>query len=164
MPQANSDASPDARVPAHTGMMMAVIGFSVRSRADLGGAVEVVPTIDGVELLDLIHGFEQQSGMETREKSYGGLIPSFYRFGPIAQHFFTNDHKVPLLGCECGEWGCWPLLATVEDRGDKVSWSSFEQPHRPERDYSGFGPFTFSRSPYVEALSGLDRELAVGGE
>lgn len=152
------------RPAAHTGMMMAAIGFIVRSRADLGGAVEVVPTIDGVELLDLRHGFEQQSSMETIETSYGGLIPSFYRFGPMAQYFLNNDHRVPLLGCECGEWGCWPLLATVEDRGDKVSWSDFEQPHRLERDYSSFGPFTFSRSPYVEALIGLDRELPVRDE
>ena len=37
--------------------------------------------------------------------------------------------------------------------GDQVSWHSFRQPHRPDRDYSGFGPFRFDAAAYRAALS-----------
>ena len=41
-----------------------------------------------------------------------------------------------------------------------MTWTDFAQPFRRERDYTGFGPFTFDRAQYeasveaaVEALS-----------
>src|SRR4051794_35948680 len=55
---------------------MSVIAFSVRARADLGGANELVPIIDGHELTDMIHAFKRDHRMEERPVSYGGLIPS----------------------------------------------------------------------------------------
>ncbi len=38
----------------------------------------------------------------------------------------------------------------LRDRGFKshVTWTGFAQPHRQTRDYSGFGPSIFERSPY----------------
>jgi hypothetical protein len=33
---------------------------------------------------------------------------------------------------------------------------SFRQPHRPDWDYSGFGPFVFDRAQYDEALQLLN--------
>jgi hypothetical protein len=137
----------------------------VRGRADLGGACEIVPTVDGREVTDLIHAFEQQHGMETRPVSYGGLIPTFYKFGPLDAHFLgrTDSHrssdKVPLLGCECGEWGCWPLLARITVSDEFVTWSDFEQPYRKDRDYQAFGPYIFERRQYglaAQELSKLD--------
>jgi hypothetical protein len=127
----------------------------------------VVPVVDGQELTDLAHDFEKATGMETRDVSYGGLIPANFRFGPLSRHFlaadgaFVNENgKVPLLGCECGEWGCWPLLASITVTGDEVAWSEFEQPYRQERNYGEFGPFRFERSQYDEALRRLESAVS----
>jgi len=146
---------------------MSQVQFNVRRRTDLGDVAEVVPSVDGEELTDLIHEFEKRAGLETRDVSYGGLIPAQFRFGPLSGHFlaeegaFVNEQgKVPLLGCSCGEWGCWPLLALVTADDDAVVWSAFEQPHRPKRDYSGFGPYRFERAEYDEALQALERAVA----
>src|SRR4051812_46116737 len=56
--------------------------------------------------------------------------------------------KTPVLGCECGEWGCWPLMARIAMTAELVIWDSFEQPHRKTRDYTAFGPFRFDRNQY----------------
>ncbi len=137
---------------------MNVVGFVVRPRADLQGVSEIVPTIDDVELTDLIHTFERHEGMETRPASYGGLIPAHFDFGPLDLHYLGNSKtrggdRVPLLGCSCGEWGCWPLLARIASTQASVSWSEFEQPYRKKRDYSRFGPFRFVRAQYERALA-----------
>jgi hypothetical protein len=140
---------------------MSVIAFSVRARVDLGGANELVPVIDGRELTDMIHAFERDNRMEERPVSYGGLIPSFFKFGPLGRHFLglwefaEPRRKVPLLGCNCGEWGCWPLMARITVRDESVVWNEFEQPYRKERDYSGFGPFTFDVAQYQKALAAV---------
>ena len=89
-----------------------------------------------------------------------GLIPAFFKFGATAAHFLghasgPDSRRVPLLGCECGEWGCWPLLAEIVADARKVVWTNFEQPHRPARDYSEFGPFHFTRADYDRALAEL---------
>jgi hypothetical protein len=146
---------------------MSTLAFDVRHRDEHNGLAEVVPVVDDTELTDLIHAFEKETGFETRDVSYGGLIPGNFRFGPMAGHFlamegaFVNEErKVPLLGCDCGEWGCWPLLALVTVGGDRVTWSRFEQPYRRERDYSGFGPFHFDRRQYGHALADLESALA----
>ena len=60
-----------------------------------------------------------------------------------------------LLGCGCGEWGCWPLTAVVEVDDEQVRWSEFRNGHR-DWDLRGLGPFVFERSQYVAALSSMD--------
>ena len=65
---------------------MSVVGFSVRARADLGGAIEIVPVINGRDLSDMIHAFERDHGMETR-----GLVrwahPGFLSIWPLGPSF-----------------------------------------------------------------------------
>jgi len=61
-------------------------------------------------------------------------------------------HRVPLLVCDCGEPGCWPLMATVEVTDHEVVWRDFRQPHREKWDYTALGPFTFDRAEYARAL------------
>jgi hypothetical protein len=39
----------------------------------------------------------------------------------------------------------------VEDA--TVTWDGFRQPHRPKRDYAGFGPFVFDLSTYRAAAT-----------
>jgi hypothetical protein len=57
-----------------------------------------------------------------------------------------------LLGCQCGEVGCWPLTTRVTVNNNRVLWDSFRQPHR-ERDYSRFGPFVFDLDQYRNAVA-----------
>lgn len=58
---------------------------------------------------------------------------------------------IDVLGCGCGEWGCWPLSAAITVHGETVTWSHFSQPHRPDRNYREFGPFTFAAAEYRAA-------------
>lgn len=118
---------------------------------------EVVVRIDGTDLTELIDGFELGAGMRPAGDAYGGLVPAFFRFGSMDDHFHgrTAGAKTPVLGCECGEWGCWPLMTRIIVLHDVVVWDSFEQPYRPERDYTGFGPFRFDRDRYDEAVAAL---------
>ncbi|MFD5326900.1 hypothetical protein [Streptomyces sp. NPDC127092] len=143
-----------------------VIRFDCRPRGD-GGPLVVVPYIDGVPLTALIDTFEIAAEMQPAGDVYGGLIPEFFRFGPMKEHFFgrsTNamGPKTPVLGCECGEWGCWPLMADITTTADFVVWDAFEQPHRQTREYTAFGPFQFDRGQYDAALLALTAAIASG--
>lgn len=123
----------------------------------------VLPCVDGVGLDQLVAAFEEAAGYRDPAGGYGGLIPSFYRFGPLRNYFLGQEEPVTgdeqgeiyLLSCECGEVGCWPLIAHVRLKQDKVIWDGFSQPHRPSRDYTGFGPFEFDRTQYERAVEDL---------
>jgi hypothetical protein len=58
-----------------------------------------------------------------------------------------------LLGCQCGEVGCWPLAARIVKTGNTMVWDMFRQEHRPDRDYSSFGPFTFDAEQYKTVIN-----------
>jgi hypothetical protein len=136
-----------------------VIEFTVRRRSD-PQVHEVVSTIDGRLLLDLIDRFEVGSDMRPAGGAYGGLIPAYYRYGALDEHFLGKatpglGTKTAVLGCECGEVGCWPLMTRITPTGNLVVWDSFEQLHRPTRDYTAFGPFLFDRAQYDQALDAL---------
>jgi len=125
------------------------------------GLLVVVPHIDGAPLTELIDEYEIAAGMQPAGDAYGGLIPEFFRFGPMQNHFLglstsAMGPKTPVLGCECGEWGCWPLMARITATADLVTWDAFEQPHRKTRDYVAFGPFQFDRHQYDDALQALN--------
>ncbi|MEU9609304.1 hypothetical protein [Streptomyces sp. NPDC048057] len=60
--------------------------FDCRRHADRG-VLEVVPCIDGTPLTDLVDQFEMNAGMQPAGDAYGGLIPQFFRFGPLEDHF-----------------------------------------------------------------------------
>jgi hypothetical protein len=140
------------------------IAFVIRDRADLR-ALEVVPQIDGALLTDLVDAYELAHAMLPAGSAYGGLIPAFYRFGAMDRHYRGGSTETfgpvtPVLGGECGEWGCWPLLARISVSDDAVTWDAFAQPHRPVRDYSNLGPFHFRRAQYEDALADLSLALA----
>ncbi|MFJ6198922.1 hypothetical protein [Micromonospora sp. NPDC092111] len=121
--------------------------------------------VDGTLLTGLVDGFELAAGMRPAGDAYGGLIPAFFRFGPLDEHFHgrstgATGPRTPLLGCECGEWGCWPFLARIVVTQRWVTWDAFAQPHRPARDYADFGPFRFERRQYDAALRALCSEIA----
>lgn len=142
--------------------MTVTIAFAVRPH-DGDGPIEVVPVVGDTEFTNCVREFECRAGMEP-SGGYGGLVPAYFRFEPASHHYLAaegarvDEHgKVPVLGCECGEWGCWPLLAGIVADESTVTWTDFEQPHRKERDYSAFGPFVFDRQAYVSAVDGIAR-------
>ena len=124
--------------------------------------------IDGKSLVAKLKAFEtpfaQAEGHPNIAGGYSGLPASSYLLP--SRHFFgeqphpkTREARVELLGCgDCGEMGCWPILARIDVEKDCVTWSNFQQPHRSGRgksavwDYSHFGPFVFDRAQYEEAL------------
>ena len=127
-----------------------------------------MPCVDGVPLSDLVASYEERNGFEP-SGGYGALIPEWFKYGPLDQYFFgqtgglkfwTAIGAVYLLGCRCGEVGCWPLECKIDAVGQDVTWRDFRQPFRPERDYSRFGPFVFARTDYDLALLKLFKEMS----
>ena len=129
----------------------------------------IVPILDGTPLTEMILSFEREKHFEPAG-SYGGLIPQWFKCGSLNRYFlgdFDQDSYfwrlgyVYLLGCECGDVGCWPLAACIKPGLESVIWDSFRQPHRPERDYSQFGPIDFEADQHLQAVAGLDMEFSI---
>jgi hypothetical protein len=146
---------------------MDTIAFKVRTSDHwFGNEIEI--EINGESLVSNLRAFEmplgQAEGHPNIAGGYSGLPASSHL--PPSRHFFgeqphpeTRKGRVELLLCgDCGEIGCWPILARIEVMEDRVVWSDFQQPHRTGGgksavwDYSGFGPFVFDRTQYEEAL------------
>lgn len=120
--------------------------------------------VDGKLLIDLVREAESESAAkEGRPKlagKYGGLpwkiVATDLLLGEATGIWGAQGnqgpHRVPLLLCDCGEPGCWPLLASVELTEDRVTWRDFRQPHRRDWDYSKLGPFSFDRIQYLTAI------------
>ena len=151
------------------------LSFDISQHED--GETMITPVIDGVSLIRMVTNFENNIGHCDIAGGYGGLIPSFYNYGPLnvyfmggTPHFIEGDKSwAYLLGCECGEVGCWPITTSIQVESETVTWCQFSQPHRPKRDYSNFGPFVFNKQQYVSVLKALTgfpptRELAEGEE
>lgn len=120
---------------------------------------QLVPEINGVTLVDLITAFELSHDCQPAG-GYGGLVPDHFNFGDLSAYLLGQDNdqwprrgRLWLLGCDCGEVGCWPLEAKVELTADLVLWDEFSQPHRRGRDYAEFGPWVFEREQYERAVS-----------
>jgi hypothetical protein len=123
--------------------------------------------VNGTALPELVKEAELPMARADDEEelagTYVGLVPGYIRID-LASQFLGGSGtalspdaqgKTALLSCECGEVGCSPLLARVTMDEDTVTWDEFEQPTRPDWDYGDFGPFTFARSDYEQALLGL---------
>lgn len=122
------------------------------------GAVSIVPTVNGVTLVELVGGYEAAHGYSPAG-GYAGIVPGHFRFGDLVSYYVGDDNGewprtgvIWLLGCDCGEVGCWPLEARVRAHEGRVEWSHFRQPHRPAWDYTDFGPFTFDAPQYLTAV------------
>ncbi len=64
--------------------------FDCSHRGD-GGPLVIVARIDGALLTELIDGFEIAAGMQPSGDAYDGLIPEFFRFGPMQDHFLGRS-------------------------------------------------------------------------
>jgi hypothetical protein len=152
---------------------MDTIAFQVRpSEHWFGDEIEI--EINSESLVAKLKAFEmpfaQAEGSPRIAGGYSGLpassylLPSRHFYGEQA-HPETREGRVELLLCrDCGEIGCWPILARIEVAEDQVTWSDFQQPHRtgPGKsavwDYSHFGPFVFERVQYDEALQEASKQ------
>jgi hypothetical protein len=131
------------------------------------GLRQIKIEVNGVELPDLVREAELPSAQADEEEemagNYIGLVAGYMRIDLAGQFlggrgtpmFDGSGEKTALLGCGCGEVGCSPLMARVTVTDDNVTWDDFEQPTRPDRDYEGFGPFTFDRAQYERALMAI---------
>lgn len=52
---------------------------------------------------------------------------------------------------------------TITRADGAVRWADFRNPKRRDRDYTGFGPFTFDEHQALEAISELQRTLVAHG-
>ncbi|RKN31829.1 hypothetical protein [Micromonospora musae] len=111
-----------------------------------------------MSLVDLVSGFEHAAGHDV-PGTYAGIILDHFNFGDLGAYLtgrpdsaYSGKGLIALLGCDCGEVGCWPLEAQVITAEDSVMWRGFSQPYRPKRDYGDFGPFVFRRNQYERAV------------
>ena len=128
----------------------------------------VTPSVNGIPLPKLVSEFESARHYEPAG-GYGGIVPKWFNYGPLEKYFlgeygecnyFKQLSAAYILGCECGEVGCWPLQCRIQVEGNEVVWDQFRQPHRDVRDYSEFGPFVFDGTQYRNALSKLVAEMS----
>jgi hypothetical protein len=132
------------------------------------GTHAATPILDGISLVELVSAFERKMGFDV-VGGYGGLIPQWFNYGSLNRYFlgdfepdsfFAKKGGIYLLGCDCGEVGCWPLSARLETDNHNVKWVEFRQEHRPQWDYLGFGPFVFDKDQYKQAVAMLRDELS----
>lgn len=140
---------------------MAAIGFRLRTEAlGVGEVVTVTPYIDGVSLVERARRVEAGPAKADRQPdlagSYAGLVVGEARwqdwYSGVRPQVWFGDGDSCLLGCLCGDTGCWPLTAKITVGGDTVVWESFRTGHRAW-DLAALGPFTFSRRAYDAALA-----------
>lgn len=146
------------------------VSFRVEPWDDPGGREggrELVPYVDDARLVDLVSTYEQAARFDVAG-GYAGLVLDHFNYGDLNEYltgapryaFGDTPGTIALLGCNCGDVGCWPLLAQVVLTNDLATWRNFTQPHRPNRDYTPFGPFTFRLPQYQQAVNTLTNHLA----
>ncbi len=138
----------------------------------LGAAdMRVRVVINGVGLEELARAvekpFAERDGTPKIAGKYVGLRltdlapPSRLLFGDAAGDQFEYGSETQVLGCECGEPGCWPLVCRILVHEATVEWSGFRQPHRSGGknsaawSHAGLGPFRFDRRSYEKAVRDL---------
>lgn len=95
------------------------VRFDVRPWSDgLDPARELLPYVDNVSLVDLVSGYERAAGFDV-PGAYAGVVLDHFNFGDLAAYltgkpdtaYWADKGVIALLGCDCGEVGCWPLEA-----------------------------------------------------
>lgn len=111
-------------------------------------------------LPDLVRVVESPSaereGQPSLAGSYAGLDAAAVRWP--SRHYLGDpvlrlgDDRTVLLGCTCGDWGCWPFAADVRVDGSTVTWTGYRHGFR-DWDYRALRAFTFLRTQYGSAVA-----------
>ncbi len=143
------------------------IDFRLEKAPESSGELVVRILVDGADLALLARAVEMPfaaaEGWPDIAGKYIGLCPkdvvqSAAHFLGEAAPLFQYGRKVQVLGCTCGEPGCWPLVCEIAVDTEEVTWKNFEQPHRgedqgqPSWSHEALGPFVFARPRYDKAL------------
>ena len=147
---------------------MNTLTFQIKAQSNNGRIYVIVEIfIDGVNLIDLLKEYElpyaEREGSPQIAGAYVGLAPQvLYRQLTRNVSEGWPESKRNIYACSsCHEEGCWPMFITIKTQGDQVIWEEFEQPHRKVHskvsawNYSGFGPFVFEKSAYLQAVESL---------
>lgn len=111
-------------------LLIRSVCFSVRQWPDGSGqARELLPHVDNVSLVDLVSGYERAAGFDV-SGAYAGVVLDHFNVGDLAAYLtgqpepaYSPDKEASaLLGCDCGEVGCWPLEAKGLIGDDLVTW------------------------------------------
>ena len=126
--------------------------------------------VNNKNLKDILKEYENQFDKESAGKYEG--IRLLY-FDDVIKHFTGNikesilnfSGKSQLLGCPCGEPGCWPFFANIKIDKNKIIWNGFEQPHRKINspggywDYCNLKAFEFDKNDYESKLLKLSNNI-----
>ena len=146
---------------------MDTIRFEIGEREDpADGIVDAVNVfVNDRNLVDILREVELPFAARDSRPDLAGryvglppedvFLPSLRLLGDPATYYDYDylDGRVAVLGCVCGEPGCWPFRVKITLRADVVIWSGFEQPHRDAWRYGEMQPFVFDRTQYLSALS-----------
>jgi hypothetical protein len=119
-----------------------------------GADRQVVPYVNGTSLLTLSLPVRRtKAGPKRRSDRHvrladghaglaviDGTAPDLADLAPRRE-----PHEAAVLGCECGDTGCSPVMATIRGDASTVTWSL------------GSRAFRFSRDQYERALAAADR-------
>ena len=147
---------------------MDVLRLGTSEREDpAAGIVDAVEiSVNGRDLRDLVAEaelpFARREVKPRLAGSYVGLppeemfLPSRRLLGEPGTYYDADyaDGRLAVLGCVCGEVGCWPLLVGISVGEDVVTWEDFRQPHGGAWRYGVLGPFVFGRGAYEAELRG----------
>jgi hypothetical protein len=124
--------------------------FSLRvervSFADGETVPAIEPVVNGTRLLDLV-GDDSAAPLAADDVLRGTW--SLWAPGSGAQRL-SEDGRVAVLTCGCGDFGCGGVSADIEDEGDRVVWRDFHEANGGP--VIAVGPFTFDRARYERAL------------
>lgn len=123
--------------------------------------------IDGTDLIELLAEFEKplakKEGSPDIAGQYEGLNPKtlYKNLLNLTDNSNSENNKSDILDCECGCWGCWSFMTSVEKIDEKIMWTNFEQLHRRKEshtywNYSQFGPFEFNEAEYKFEIEKLN--------
>lgn len=143
---------------------MDVVEFRVGTEMlGAGELISVTPYVNGTSLIELARRVEREPAAADGQPDLAGAYAGLVVYGPASRSWaglfldtggadtWFGDGDSSLLGCTCGDTGCWPLTALVVIDDDTVTWSHFRTGHR-DWDLGDLGPFRFQRAAYESAL------------
>jgi hypothetical protein len=129
--------------------------------------------IDQVDLIKIARRYEKKFDECKKNKKLAGAYgyitkpdnPLKYFLGQDIDDNYYED-KTRVLECDCGNYGCWPLICRIKEENDTVTWSDFENVHRSERVpengiwvYNTDFKFEFNKYEYIESIKKTFSEI-----